>query len=382
MADDAKIAGEKLKVFISYSRRDAADFADELVAGLELAGFAPFIDRHDIKPGEAWEDRLGRLIAQSDTVVFVVTPEAVKSERCNWEVERTLEQSKRLLPVVHKPVPENEIPEILRRLQFVRFDTGRALTRSIAELAEALRVDLDWIREHTRLGELATRWSARKQPESLLLRGDDLDAAKVWIAKRTEAAPAITEAQRAFIAASEYAESARLGKERAQLEEMARAQAATARQQRRAARLLWGIAALVLVMIGYVTWKDYDVEKREINVFTARATDAMKDDQFDRAMRYALSAYLARGSISWLTPFSSELEGKLAGGAQSSQLRRLLKGHAGWVQSASFSPDGTRVVTASYNNTARIWDADSGKEIALLKGHTGAVLSAGFSPDG
>ena len=36
-------AGEKLKVFISYSRRDASEFADELVAGLELAGFAPFV---------------------------------------------------------------------------------------------------------------------------------------------------------------------------------------------------------------------------------------------------------------------------------------------------------------------------------------------------
>jgi hypothetical protein len=117
---------------------------------------------------------------------------------------------------VHKPVPENEIPEKLRRLQFVRFDTGRALTRSIAELAEALRVDLDWIREHTRLGELATRWSARNRPESLLLRGDDLDAAKAWIGKRTDAAPAITEALRTFIAASEDAERARLGKERAQ----------------------------------------------------------------------------------------------------------------------------------------------------------------------
>jgi len=50
-------------------------------------------------------------------------------------------------------VPENEIPD----LQFVRFDTGLELTRSIAELAEALRIDLDWIREHTRLGELAGR---------------------------------------------------------------------------------------------------------------------------------------------------------------------------------------------------------------------------------
>jgi hypothetical protein len=93
MADDVKNAGERLKVFISYSRRDAPDFAEELVAGLDLAGFAPFIDRLDIKPGEPWEDRLGGLIAQSDTVVFVITPEAVTSERCTWEVERTLELS-------------------------------------------------------------------------------------------------------------------------------------------------------------------------------------------------------------------------------------------------------------------------------------------------
>jgi WD40 repeat protein len=163
---------------------------------------------------------------------------------------------------------------------------------------------------------------------------------------------------------------------------MARAQAATGQQQRRAARLLWGIAVLALMMVSYVAWKDHDVARREINVFTARAADAMKDEQFDRAMRYALSAYLARGGISWLTPFSTELEGKLAGGAQSSQLHRLLKGHTGEVVSAGFSPDGKRVVTASRDDTARIWDADSGKEIAQLKGHSGGVVSASFSSDG
>ncbi len=120
MAGDFQTAGERLKVFISYSRRDAADFAEELAAGLELAGFAPFTDIVDIKPGEPFEDRLGGLIAQSDTVVFVITPEALKSKHCIWEVERTLELSKRLLPVVHTPVPLDEIPEQLRRLQFVR----------------------------------------------------------------------------------------------------------------------------------------------------------------------------------------------------------------------------------------------------------------------
>jgi TIR domain-containing protein len=167
--------GEKLKVFISYSRRDSAAFADELLAGLEVAGFAPFLDRHDIAAGEDWEARLGGLIRQSDTVVFVVSPEAVKSERCTWEVDRTIELSKRLLPVSFKPVPEHDIPEKLSRLQFVRFNEGRGITRPLAELAEALRQDLDWIREHTRLGELATRWDGRGRPESLLLRGDDID---------------------------------------------------------------------------------------------------------------------------------------------------------------------------------------------------------------
>jgi hypothetical protein len=51
--------GQKLKAFISYSRKDSSDFADELVTGLELAGFAPFLDRHDIAAGEDWETRLG-----------------------------------------------------------------------------------------------------------------------------------------------------------------------------------------------------------------------------------------------------------------------------------------------------------------------------------
>jgi hypothetical protein len=53
------------------------------------------------------------LIAESETVVFVVAPEAVKSERCVWEVDRTIALSKRLLPVIFKAVPEHDIPQSL-----------------------------------------------------------------------------------------------------------------------------------------------------------------------------------------------------------------------------------------------------------------------------
>jgi WD40 repeat protein/energy-coupling factor transporter ATP-binding protein EcfA2 len=60
----------------------------------------------------------------------------------------------------------------------------------------------------------------------------------------------------------------------------------------------------------------------------------------------------------------------------------VLRGHGNTVQSAAFSPDGSRIVTASYDKTARIWDAASAKEIAVLRGHADLLLSAAFSPDG
>jgi hypothetical protein len=52
------------------------------------------------------------------------------------------------------------------------------------------------------------------------------------------------------------------------------------------------------------------------------------------------------------------------------------------VNSAAFSPDGKRIVTASNDEIARIWDAATGQAIAILEGHTRPLNSAAFSPDG
>ncbi|MFN0010457.1 MAG: protein kinase domain-containing protein [Phycisphaerales bacterium] len=59
-----------------------------------------------------------------------------------------------------------------------------------------------------------------------------------------------------------------------------------------------------------------------------------------------------------------------------------VRGHSGEITFAELSPDRTRIVTASDDNTARVWDTRSGASLAELKGHTASVLSAAFSPDG
>ena len=59
-----------------------------------------------------------------------------------------------------------------------------------------------------------------------------------------------------------------------------------------------------------------------------------------------------------------------------------LEGHAALVLSASFSPDGTRLVSASGDKTVKVWDAATGQERISLEGHTGGVNSVAFSPKG
>ena len=59
-----------------------------------------------------------------------------------------------------------------------------------------------------------------------------------------------------------------------------------------------------------------------------------------------------------------------------------LKGHSGGVESVAFSPDGKRLASGSLDKTIKLWDTVTGKELLTLKGHSYRVKSVAFSPDG
>jgi WD40 repeat protein/serine/threonine protein kinase len=61
---------------------------------------------------------------------------------------------------------------------------------------------------------------------------------------------------------------------------------------------------------------------------------------------------------------------------------KTLRGHLAPVVAVAFSPDGQRIVTGSYDHTARVWDAEQGAELMVLRGHDHEVKAVAFSPDG
>lgn len=64
------------------------------------------------------------------------------------------------------------------------------------------------------------------------------------------------------------------------------------------------------------------------------------------------------------------------------RLRRVLRGHERVVRGVDWSPDGSRLATASQDMSLRIWDAESGAQLLALRGHTDWIRGVAWSPNG
>jgi hypothetical protein len=377
----AQNAKPKATIFISYSRKDMA-FADRLESALKAHGFEPLIDRTEIYAFEDWWKRIQGLMGRADTVIFVLSSDAVASEICAKEVAHAASLNKRFAPIVCRRADDSAVPEALRPLNFIFFDDPAAFDAGVDRLVEALQVDIGWIRKHTEYGEVARHWSAAGRPGGLLLRSPALEEAETWIAAPPAGAPEPPEETRTYVAQSR--------------------RGATRRRNVLTASLTAGLV-LALALAGLAYWQRgiaveqervaqeqrklaeeqrNVAESRRIATLAELATSRRLSDYWDTAMRLSVHAVRLALGLDTNDATLSGPRAELAASIWQSGLRLMLSGHADSVRSAAFSPDGTRIVTASNDKTVRIWDAATGNEILILRGHDGDVVSAAFSPDG
>jgi WD40 repeat protein len=68
--------------------------------------------------------------------------------------------------------------------------------------------------------------------------------------------------------------------------------------------------------------------------------------------------------------------------AETAKAIQVFQGHTDPVESVAFSPDGSKILSGSYDNTVKLWNAQTGTLEETFQGHTDAVMSVAFSTDG
>ncbi|SDM86413.1 toll/interleukin-1 receptor domain-containing protein [Kriegella aquimaris] len=198
-----------LKIFISYSREDSL-FINELTAGLEACGFSILIDKEDIVFGEEWQKRLKNIIHSVDIVILIISSESVKSSHVIWELQEALKLNKRIIPIVFTEIKNIKIPTFISKLNYCFF-TNKSFGEALKNLSITIKIDIEWVREHTRLNILAKNWLQKNKPDELLLRGQELENARIWRTSGSYSAPDLTDTQADFITKSTSAyENAKL----------------------------------------------------------------------------------------------------------------------------------------------------------------------------
>ncbi|MBA4159645.1 MAG: TIR domain-containing protein [Gemmatimonadetes bacterium] len=270
-----------------------------------------------------------------------------------------------------------------------------ALIREWMRLREWIAANRAAIRIERRLIAAAAEWvHADKDPDAVL-RGAQLVETQEWAQQHLddlrpqeqEFLEASIEARDRAIREAEERRQRELAMARQVADEAAaRAEAerhsaeVAVRAARRNRQFAGGLALVAMAAVGIAlfAWFMWGEADRQTADAQSRALAATSEATFARDPTEAL--LLAIRAVNMAPTF--EAVAALRQSLRLPTVHAVLRGHEGEVWAASFDSDGRRVVTASEDGTARVWDLQSGEATDTLRGHEGAVLAASFDSDG
>jgi hypothetical protein len=153
-------------VFISYAREDQ-DFVRKLQDALQEHHRNTWIDWKDIPLTAKWKEEVFSAIEQADSFAAVISPDFIVSKPCQEELDHAAHDNKRMVPLWHRDVDDEEVPPDLAAHQYVYLREKDDFEDSFERLLKALDTDMEWVRFHTRLLVRAKEWDKGGEGETL-----------------------------------------------------------------------------------------------------------------------------------------------------------------------------------------------------------------------
>jgi len=375
--------------------------ADELYQGLDESGqeMARQLFLRLVTLGEGTEDTRRRVL-RSELASLTADHRPSTAEDSN---DKESAVSGLPSPVI------DEVINAFGRYRLLTFDRDPVTRRPTIEVAHEallrewsrLRGWLDENRSDVRLQRLlasaAQEWLGADQDSGYLLRGSRLNQFEGWA---TSTNVALTQNERDFLEASltarrerRAAEEARLQRELETAQKLAATEKQRAEEQTQAAgRLRWlavGLAVFLLAAIAAAWFALNQQAQAEANQAEAEANLALSESQRFAAEANTvmqsggdpeLAALLSLRALD--AAYTSQADIALQQASKGDYGRRLLTGHTDEVDGLAFSPDGRFALSGSLDNTARLWDVETGQVIHTLTGHTAGIRNVAYSPDG
>ena len=117
-----------MKIFVSYSRRDA-DFAQQIYDYFKESEYNVFTDVNNIQLGEHWSDVVSNNISNCDVFVIILTYASIRSKEVEKEVLQAQSENKIIIPCIQRDLSHEEIDWNLSQLQGIEFNDKYELAR-------------------------------------------------------------------------------------------------------------------------------------------------------------------------------------------------------------------------------------------------------------